>query len=422
MADRSEETVDAATSGARLSLALLTYFVIVTLVITLSPFDFGPRPLRLSLVMKPTDIAANIVLFLPLGFLMRSLDARLMQRGLGPVWTAMALSILIESAQIFIRGRFVSPVDVTTNTLGAYLGLVLRDRIERWAMWHPRAVGRAGLDIPLVGLLYLLVPQLWLSSVGLIDDPRRSLTTLLLGCAGSIVLVSLQRHRWKGGVRLAARVVPPLAVLWFVIGVLPALAASPRIFVTMALSVLGLTWWLLRHDRTTSERRFEVDTLRRFFPVFTTYLVIAALWPPMRAVVPWHGAVGFLDRLNNVSVVDLLVLLEQVGAFTLLGYAAAEWRGRQELSLRSDMSVLLLGAGAAAAALELVQGILSGPGASLLRALLSTSGALYGVAVYHLARTHVRTLRASVIGDEPDAVAAPGDGRRMLPTELPPAA
>jgi hypothetical protein len=41
-----------------------------------------------------------------------------------------------------------------------------------------------------------------------------------------------------------------------------------------------------------------------------------------------------------------------------------------------------------------VQGILSGPGASLLRAALATGGATYGVAVYHLARQHVRALRA----------------------------
>ena len=81
------------------------------------------------------------------------------------------------------------------------------------------------LLFPLVGLLYLLAPQLWLSSVGLIEDPRRSVTTLLLGCAGSIVLVALHRHRWQSGVRVATHVVPPLAVLWFMTGALPAATA-----------------------------------------------------------------------------------------------------------------------------------------------------------------------------------------------------
>jgi len=312
---------------------------------------------------------------------------------------AVGFSILIETAQIFIRGRYVSPIDVASNAGGAFLGVLLRDRLERMAMWNPNLVGRIGLDVPLVGLLYLLVPQLWLSSVGLVEDARRSVTTLLLGCAGSIVLVALHQHRWPSGARLAARVVPPLALIWFMVGVFPAATAAPRTFGAMAVGLATLTWWFLRRDPASDEQRFEVATLQRFLPVFAVYLVVAALWPPFRSMVPWHGAVGFANRLNNASVVDLLLLLEQVGAFTLLGYAAAEWRGRQELSLAADLPRVALAAAALATSLELVQGALFGPGASVMRALLSTSGALYGVAVYHLARAHVRALRVPDVAD-----------------------
>ena len=48
----------------------------------------------------------------------------------------------------------------------------------------------------------------------------------------------------------------------------------------------------------------------------------------------------------------------------------------------------------------------SGPGASLLRAALATSGAAYGVAVYHLARQHVRALRAEDAGASRSATEA----------------
>jgi glycopeptide antibiotics resistance protein len=380
-------------TGAHLALALLGYFVLVTLVITLSPFDFAFRRFRISFAMVPSDIVANVALFLPLGFLGRSFEgasARLRGRAL---WVAIGFSVLVETAQIFIRGRYVSPIDVASNACGAYLGVLLRDRLERMAVWNPNLVGRIGLDVPLVGLLYLLVPQLWLSSVGLVEDARRSVTTLLLGCAGSIVLVALHRHRWPSGARLAARVVPPLALVWFMVGALPAATAAPRTFGAMAVSLAVLTWWFLRRDPVADEQRFEVATLQRFLPVFALYLVVAALWPPFRPMAPWHGAVGFADRLNNASVVDLLLLLEQVGGFTLLGYAAAEWRGRRELSLAADLPRVALAATAFATSLELAQGLLFGPGASAMRALLSTSGALYGVAVYHLARAHVRALR-----------------------------
>ncbi len=388
----AETTPDVPTS-ARLALALLGYFVLVTAVITLSPFDFGPRPVQIYLSATLSDIVANVALFLPIGFLLRSLDDDRRRHGGPTVAAAAAFSILLECAQLFLRDRYVSPVDVATNTLGAYAGLVLRDRVERWAVWHPDVVGRLGLDIPLVGLLYLLVPQLWLSGVGLAGDPRRAVTTLLLGCAGSIVVVALHRHRWYGGKHLAAAVVPPIALLWFMVGALPALATAPRLFSVLAATVVLLTVWLLRRPDAPAERRFETDTLRRFLPVFGLYVVIAALWPPFRSFAPWHGSIGFIDRLNDAGVIELLGLLEQVGAFTLLGYAAAEWRGRREMSLIDDLRGVAVLAIAGAASLEVAQGLLTGPGASLLRALLSASGTIYGAAVYHLARAHVRALR-----------------------------
>jgi VanZ family protein len=395
-----------ARTGMRLTLALFGYFVLVTAVITLSPFDFSVRRFRVSLSLVPADIVANIALFLPLGFLGRGLTDGSARSGRRVLWIAAVCSLLIETSQLFLRRRYAGPIDVVSNAAGAWLGVMARDWIERWALWHPRLVGRIGLDVPLVGLLYLLVPQLWLSSVGLVEDARRSITTLLLGCAGSIVLVALHRHRWQSGVRVATHVVPPLAVLWFMTGALPAATASPVAFGTLGLTVATLTAWLLRRAESTHDTRFEVATLRRFVPVFAVYLVVAALWPPFRQPTAWHGALLFENRLNGAGVVDVMLLLEQVGGFTLLGYAVAEWRGRRELSLAADLPLVVAAAAAGALALEGVQGMLSGSGASLLRAVLSTSGAAYGVAVYHLARQHVRALRAEDAGADASATEA----------------
>jgi glycopeptide antibiotics resistance protein len=401
--DHRDRRSTAAVTGVRLSVALLGYFVLVTLVITLSPFDFAaPRAVPLVLWLVPADMLANVALFLPLGFLVRSLDTGTKRGPWRVVFLMAGFSLLIEVAQIFIRDRYGSPIDVLTNTCGGYLGMVLRDRLERWGAWQPGLAGRLGLDIPLVGLLYLLVPQLWLNGVGVVDDSRRIATTLLLGSAGSIVLVALHRHRWDRDLRFATRVVPPLALLWFTVGALPAMVAAPATFGALALAIVLFTAWLVRRRPDADGRRFEIATLRRLAPVFSLYLLLAALWPPFRPIVPWHGAIGFVDRLNDAGVVELLLLLEQVGGFTLLGYAAAEWRGRRNLTLTADLPRLVLAVAVFTLALEGVQGLLAGPGASLVRALLATSGAVYGAGVYHLARTHLRALRAA----RPPAAAA----------------
>jgi VanZ family protein len=409
--------VDSARTGARLALALLAYFAFVIAVITLAPFDFHTRVVALSFQVKPSDVVANVAMFLPIGFLLRSMPTRRIGRGWPAVAVAASFSVLIETAQIFIRGRYVSPVDVAANTFGAYLGVLLRDRAERWAHWNPRLAGRVGLDVPLVGLLYLLVAQVWLSGVGLVDDPRRSLTTLLLGCAGSIVLVALHRHRWQHGTRFPGHIAPPIALLGFTAGALPAISASPWLFGGMGALVGIFAAWLMRREPAVETGRFESDTLRRFIPLFTLYLVLAATWPMPRPCAPLHGAIGFIDRLNNAAVIDLLLLLEQVGGFTLLGYAVSEWRGRRERGLVDDLYVIVPATVVLAALLELTQGLLIGPGASLLRALLSTSGAAYGVAVYHLARAHVRALRLTLATDAARSTTPAGED--PLPRQTP---
>lgn len=327
----------------RLPLTLLGYFTFVTLVITLAPFEFAWRQPLMIIDSPLLGVVLNVALFAPIGFLSRSLR----QRGVHSVWHAVAigglLSTFIEVLQVFLPGRFPSPTDVVANTAGTWAGVWLRDRLERASFWHRDAVGRIGLDIPVVALLYLLVPQLWLSCVGMVEDRWRFVTTTLLIVAGGIVL---------GDVR--------------------------------------------RAQQRTGERRFEGETLRRFMPIFCLYLVAAALWPPFREVVPWHGEPGITARARDASVLGLLLLLEQVGGFTLFGYAVAEWRGRRELPLATDLPVVTAGALMLAASLEAAQGVLAGPGASALAALLSTAGAIYGTVVYHIARADVRMMRGPI--------------------------
>lgn len=107
---------------------------------------------------RQLEFSANIVMFLPLGFLIGLLVSKRL------VWLPLlvipALSITIEILQgLFLSQRFASVLDVVANTVGGYLGLAIvvvlrvfvegRDRkIIAVALWErdvafARAQGRA---------------------------------------------------------------------------------------------------------------------------------------------------------------------------------------------------------------------------------------------------------------------------------------
>ena len=56
-------------------------------------------------------------------------------------------------------------LDVLTNSLGAWLGALAHDRLSKQSTFDARLVGRLSLELPLMGLVYLLVPLLSLASL-----------------------------------------------------------------------------------------------------------------------------------------------------------------------------------------------------------------------------------------------------------------
>ena len=154
-------------SGAALGGALLAYMLGVTLIITLLPFQFDwPSRWRVMFTGGAIDVVANVLLFLPLGFLFRlARRAEFRHSTLTVLWVGALLSMAIESAQLFERTRYTSVLDVTTNALGAWLGALAFDRLAPRARVDGALVGRLALELPLMGLIYLMIPLLWLNAL-----------------------------------------------------------------------------------------------------------------------------------------------------------------------------------------------------------------------------------------------------------------
>ena len=384
-------------TGQRLAAAVLGYIVLLIFLLTWNPFYLAqPDSYNLSLDVGPRDAIRNVILFLPLGFLYRLTQGS--QRG--AILLGLIISAVAEMGQLFMPARTPSFVDLGMNTLGAWLGAILHDLFASRIAMSPRLLGSLALEVPLMGLLYLLVPLLWVNRL-ITDDISRWLLTALIGMCGAIVLSDTFQQWWGPPSPRSLGRVAIAATTWFFVGMGPSLISQPQFGFINLIGMAILTAALAAIPRPASDHRFERATLIRLIPIFIIYLLFSALWPPVQPLRSWHGVLGLTDQLVLDNVTINFRLLEHLAAFTVLGYISAEWRGRAELSWRRDLPRLLFIASISALILEILIGFQSGPGASLLRAIIAICGALFGGAIYHLQRAHVRFLLGRPTSSEP---------------------
>jgi VanZ family protein len=375
------------TTGVRLFGTLLGYVILIILVLTLNPFYLAlPDQIAFTLQSSLDNFIANILLFLPVGFLYRLATARR-----GAFWLGAGISLSIETLQLFIPARTSSVMDVLANALGTGLGAGIYDLISARIVIPGDMLGRLRLETPIMGLIYLLVPLLWVDMLALDEASNRWILTLLLGLDGAIIFSDLFRY-WWATVNFRVLGYATLATgSWFLLGAAPTLL-RPSPIRMMTLGVMLFTAILIILPRSLADRRFERNTLKFLIPVFALYLLLLTLAFPFSRFTPWHAMFGFTERITDTSLQSLYPRVEHLAAFTVLGYLIAEWRGRLELPLAQDLPRLFLIATTFALALEFFSGFQSGRGASLVRLVLAVAGALFGGTIYHMSRAHIRFL------------------------------
>lgn len=399
--DRDQHSA-ASVAGARLGRAVLAYVATIIAIITLAPFRFLATPQHgLTDLWTPFDIVMNVVMFVPLGFL-HGLTRE--ERDPAPWWHVLllgaALSGAIETAQLFEATRFSSLVDIATNASGAVVGSWLQRAAMR-RVNASAAVRSLALELPLMGLVYLMVPLAWLAGLAGAGTIR-AWFVLLIGCvAGGIMgtihaaYVEPVRAGSRGWLLLASAV-------WFGVAALPGGVRDPSLVIAGLTLTVGVAW--LRSISTTRyrrlhagdsvNRRFELPTLRVVLPFFAAFLALSSLWPLDAAVPAWYGGVALLPPWAETNNVNLFVALEHVAAFTLVGYIIAEFRGRALLPYQAMVGRVMRWGGGISLLLEATRGFHPLYGASASMLVLTVAASVFGGWLYHLQRDHVRALAA----------------------------
>lgn len=369
---------------------------LVTAVVTLLPFQFAlPTQPRVMLSGGFFDIVANVGLFLPLGFLYSVARASDDVQPGRIFFMALLASAAIESVQLFEVTRFASLSDVLANGCGAYLGAVLQRRLSRRIAMDARTVGRLSLELPLMGLVYLLVPLLWLDGLAGADSAGPLWPLLALGLFGATLLAAAQRHHFGPNRLLSRELMAGMACGWFLLGAFPGLAPRASIVLLIMLAAIGAFVWVRSADRSGARainRRFESKALSEAAPFYAAYVLLLVAPVAGYSAGSWRGSLGFATLAGSWSTGPVLHVVEAVAAFTLLGYMLAEFRGRREARFREGVLHIAGWCGAAALVAELLEGFRGDGGASGGRWVLLVAGALYGAWLYHLQRAHVRRL------------------------------
>jgi glycopeptide antibiotics resistance protein len=382
-------------TALRLGRAVLGYLSLMMAIITLAPFRFALAPAHgLTQIWSWSDAIMNVVMFVPFGFVYQLTRPR----GAPADWPRVlvlgaALSGMIELLQLFEADRYTSLVDVVTNAAGAALGTWLFARLAT-RVADDDAVQTLALELPLMGLVYLLVPLCWLIGLGSAGDERRVLLLAIAIIAGAVMgtvhaayIAPLGGHdrRWLVGTVSG----------WTLVSVLPGARSDVPLLAAALTLTLGVA--LLRSIATTRELacnriRFERPTLRLVLPVFAAYLALSSLWPLTGAVPDWHGTLALTVPGVELEQPVVFRLLEHIAAFTMVGYISAEFYGRDEKTLGRSLPRLFAWTASVSLLLEVARGFHEAYGASALLFAFTQVAALFGAWLYVLQRAHVRAL------------------------------
>jgi hypothetical protein len=268
----------------------------------------------------------------------------------------------------------------------ALAAATLGARVVRGASTSAAVTRVLAADYPLVGLVWLATPALWLAASDAAGAAGAG-ATACVALFGASVIVSVRASRGSAARGGDAATVAG-AGAWALTGATPLAAREPVLAAAIVGLVMTGAWAMARWSGPPNpDRRFEQEALLRASPA----LVAAALLT--------LGADAARDeRTLAAQFVAVPAVDGALGAYAALavvaGYAGAEWRGRRQerpsrawRRLSPDARLLVVSA-------ELARAVLGGA-PNLWHALAALAAARLGAALYHSYREHVQALRAA---------------------------
>ncbi len=297
--------------------ALTLLVVAAALVFTLSPFDFAfPASGHFYWRTSLSDVSTNIALFLPIGFLLRMLRQNLPRRMFLPELAAgAALSLGIESAQLYLATRHSQYSDILCNAAGAWLGAGLAHLMGRWLKQAPGECA----SLPFYGLL-LMTPFPWLDGLG--SHFKQILPSLPLALAGSLSIGAFTACLAEESRDISPATASLLGMTWGLLIFFPFLGTlpAPVLWSSLALGVTALlSAWYLGRSRTHGDELVQHPFRRITMALLVLGLFTGILVTAQDEPTNWHWNLALLPPASLFEHSGIH-LVSRALLFLLLGY------------------------------------------------------------------------------------------------------
>ena len=236
------------------------------------------------------------------------------------------------------------------------------------------------LELPLMNLVYLLIPLMWLNGLATGEKAARLWLLLLLGLFGTGVFCSISIYRFRNTGAFSFAKLSFFVMSWFLTATLPVLLKFPMQIAIFTISVGIIAPIIARIPKgdKADERRFELPTLKRILPLFGLYLLLLAIWPTTLPVGDWQLNIHFQELTFHDRIAFTFRFIEFVAAFTLLGYMMAAMRGRSSESAGRTLAWIFLAALISSIIIEIIRGYPPLLRSNILEIVFITAAALYG--------------------------------------------
>ena len=325
------------------------------------------------------DGIQNIILFVPIGFLLFPVLPEKRKYFLATLF-GFLFSMFIEINQVFLPTRSPGFNDILTNASGALLGCsghkIVKDFVRK------RSETLLHLGIPVMNLVFLLIPLLWLSSFAAGYDVNRLWLLFLIGIIGTVLISEIYLNRISENMLFYLLLFTILYGSWYLVGVLPSFIRYPKRIAVFTVFLMFLTFLRMRFgSKIPNDKRFEINTIKKMMPLFALYLLLLSQWPVQMFEKDFH--LSFLPnfKLDHNYILDIYRFVEYSAAFSMVGYIISQYINRspnqQHKSVRVLFWLFLTAAG-----IEGLQGFHPQHSANVLHFIFAFAWGIFGAMIY----------------------------------------